>query len=365
MDINEYKEKSSQVINRYLEIKKYIDINLVKSKISKLEKLSLSKDFWSDADTAKNTLRDISLLKNKVNLLSDINSNYEDLQICNEIIQHEDLQKDYIDILNNFISTVDDLEIKNTLNNRDDFRNAILTIHPGAGGTESQDWAEILYRMYSRWIEQKKFKSSIIDFQPGDEAGIKDVSLEVRGDFAYGYLKAEHGVHRLVRISPFDSNGKRHTSFASIFVCPLIEEDIEININEKDIRIDTYRASGAGGQHVNKTDSAVRITHIPTNIIVQCQSQRSQLKNKNTALKVLKSKIYQKKIDEKNKDLKSLSDNKKDISWGSQIRSYVFHPYNLIKDHRTELQTSNIGAVLDGDIDFFIKKYLIKNMETK
>ena len=365
MDINEYKEKSSQVINRYLEIKKYIDINVVKSSISKLEKLSLSKDFWNNIDTAKNTLRDISLLKNKVNLLSDINSNYENLQICNEIILSEDLQKDYIDILNNFISMVDDLEIKNTLNSRDDFRNAILTIHPGAGGTESQDWAEILYRMYRRWIDQKKFKSSIIDFQPGDEAGIKDVSLEVRGDFAYGYLKAEHGVHRLVRISPFDSNGKRHTSFASIFVCPLIEEDIEININEKDIRIDTYRASGAGGQHVNKTDSAVRITHIPTNIIVQCQSQRSQLKNKNTALKVLKSKIYQKKIDEKNKDLKSLSDNKKDISWGSQIRSYVFHPYNLIKDHRTELQTSNIGAVLDGDIDFFIKKYLIKNMETK
>ena len=363
MDINEFKDKSNNVINRYLELKKYVALDGLKSDISKLEKDSLSENFWNNPQIAKKTLRNISLLKNKVDLITKINSKYEDLLICVEIITSEEIENDYIDILTTFISMIDDFEIKNTLNSKDDSKDAIITIHPGAGGTESQDWAEMLYRMYQRWIDRKHFKSQVIDYQPGEEAGIKDVSIEVRGEFAYGYLKAEHGVHRLVRISPFDSNGKRHTSFASIFVCPIIEEDVEVNLNEKDIRIDTYRASGAGGQHVNKTDSAVRITHIPTNITVQCQNQRSQLKNKNTALKVLKSKIYQKTLDEKNEDLKSLTDTKKDISWGSQIRSYVFHPYNLIKDHRTEIQTSNINSVLDGNIDFFIRKYLIKKME--
>ena len=253
--------------------------------------------------------------------------------------------------------------MKNILNDEDDARDAIISIHPGAGGTESQDWAEMLFRMYSRWIEKKNFKSKLLDYQQGDEAGIKDVSIEVSGKYSYGYLKSEMGVHRLVRISPFDSNGKRHTSFASVFVYPVIDDQIDIEINDKDIKIDTYRASGAGGQHVNKTDSAVRITHLPTSIVVQCQNERSQLKNKNTALKILKSKLYQQVLDERKKDFDNFSGDKKDISWGSQIRSYVFHPYSLIKDHRTDTQTSNVNVFMDGDIDLFIKEYLIKNME--
>lgn len=253
--------------------------------------------------------------------------------------------------------------MKNILNDEDDARDAIISIHPGAGGTESQDWAEMLFRMYSRWIEKKNFKSKLLDYQQGDEAGIKDVSIEVSGKYSYGYLKSEMGVHRLVRISPFDSNGKRHTSFASVFVYPVIDDEIDVEINDKDIKIDTYRASGAGGQHVNKTDSAVRITHLPTSIVVQCQNERSQLKNKNTALKILKSKLYQQVLDERKKDFDNFSGDKKDISWGSQIRSYVFHPYSLIKDHRTDTQTSNVNVFMDGDIDLFIKEYLIKNME--
>ena len=262
-----------------------------------------------------------------------------------------------------FSKELDDFELKNILNDEDDARDAIISIHPGAGGTESQDWAEMLFRMYSRWIEKKKFKSKLLDYQQGEEAGIKDVSIEVSGKYSYGYLKSEMGVHRLVRISPFDSNGKRHTSFASVFVYPVIDDEIDVEINDKDIKIDTYRASGAGGQHVNKTDSAVRITHIPTSIVVQCQNERSQLKNKNTAMKILKSKLYQQVLDERKKDFDNFSGDKKDISWGSQIRSYVFHPYSLIKDHRTDAQTSNVNVFMDGDLDFFIKEYLIKNME--
>ncbi len=260
---------------------------------------------------------------------------------------------------------MDDFELKNILNEEDDARDAIISIHPGAGGTESQDWAEMLFRMYSRWVEKKNFKSKILDYQQGDEAGIKDVSIEVSGRYSYGYLKSEMGVHRLVRISPFDSNGKRHTSFASVFVYPVIDDEIDVEINDKDIKVDTYRASGAGGQHVNKTDSAVRITHIPSSIVVQCQNERSQLKNKNTAMKILKSKLYQKIIDQRQKDFDSFTGDKKDIAWGSQIRSYVFHPYSMIKDHRTDIQTSNINSFMDGDIDLFIKEYLINNMEIK
>ena len=282
--------------------------------------------------------------------------------MCIEFIEDE-VDDEYIEILKKFSEKLDEFEIKNILNNEDDARDAIISIHPGAGGTESQDWAEMLYRMYSRWIEKKKFKSKLLDYQQGDESGIKDVSIEVNGKFSYGYLKSEMGVHRLVRISPYDSNGKRHTSFASVFVYPVIDDEIDVEINDKDIKIDTYRASGAGGQHVNKTDSAVRITHLPTSIVVQCQNERSQLKNKNTAMKILKSKLYQKVLDERKKDFDNFSGDKKEIAWGSQIRSYVFHPYSLIKDHRTDAQTSNISLFMDGDIDLFIKQYLIKNME--
>ena len=310
-------------------------------------------------------LKEISQLKNQLSFINDIDSIYEKLKICNEIIDDEVPDEEYIQILDSFSLKVDEFELKNILNQDDDIRSSIISIHPGAGGTESQDWAQMLYRMYSRWIEKKGFKSKLLDYQEGDEAGIKDVSIEVSGDYSYGYLKSEKGVHRLVRISPFDSNGKRHTSFASVFVYPLIDDEIDIEINDKDLKIDTYRASGAGGQHVNKTDSAVRITHLPSSIVVQCQNERSQLKNKNTAIKILKSKLYQKALDERKEDFDNLSGDKKDIAWGSQIRSYVFHPYNLIKDHRTDIQTSNINSFMDGDIDLFIKEYLINNMEKK
>ena len=249
------------------------------------------------------------------------------------------------------------------LNSKDDSRDAIINIHPGAGGKESEDWAFMLFRMYKRWVDQSNYDMSILNYQDGDENGIKDVSIEVKGINAYGFLKSERGVHRLVRISPFDSNSRRHTSFASVFIYPIISDDIKVDIDEKDLKIDTYRASGAGGQHVNKTDSAVRITHLPTNIVVQCQNQRSQLKNKSIALKILSSKLYQLKLDEINSEKSKLNSSKSDIAWGNQIRSYIFHPYNLIKDHRTNYETSNISSVLDGDLNIFIRKYLLLNME--
>lgn len=250
------------------------------------------------------------------------------------------------------------LEFKRMLGGKDDPNNAIVTIHPGAGGTESQDWAEMLMRMYLRYAEIRGFKTEITDYQSGDEAGVKSVTIMVKGQYAYGLLKAEAGVHRLVRISPFDSNSRRHTSFASVFVVPEIGDDIDIEINKADLRIDTYRASGAGGQHVNKTDSAIRITHIPSGIVVQCQNERSQFKNKSTALKILTARLYQKELDEQRAQRDEFASSKKDISWGSQIRSYVFHPYNMVKDHRTNVETSNIQQVMDGALDMFIEKYL-------
>ena len=365
MDTTEYKELSNSIIKRYLDIKNCLRLDSIKKEISEFEKLTFNQDFWDNASKAKKVLQSISDMKNEISMVQGLQSNFEDLKICNEIIESDGVDDSYIDILNNFINMVEDFELKNILNDKDDEKDAILTIHPGAGGTESQDWAEMLYRMYVRWADKNNFKIKMLDYQPGDEAGIKDVSIEVSGVCAYGYLKAERGVHRLVRISPFDSNSKRHTSFASVFVSPLLDEDTPIEVDDIDLKIDTYRASGAGGQHVNKTDSAVRITHIPTRITVQCQNERSQLKNKNTAIKMLKSKLYQKYLEEKNKDLKEIAETKKDIGWGSQIRSYVFHPYNLVKDHRTGTQTSNVGSVLDGAIDMFIKNYLINNMEKK
>ena len=271
--------------------------------------------------------------------------------------------KEYELLLNDFSDLLDKVEMQKMLNGDDDYRSALLTIHPGAGGTESQDWAKMLLRLYTRWCEKSDYSINMLDIIDGDIAGIKDVSIEVHGRYAYGNLKAEAGVHRLVRISPFDSNSKRHTSFASIFVYPLIDDNVDINIEDKDLRIDTFRASGAGGQHVNKTDSAIRITHIPTNIVVQCQNERSQLKNKNTAIKMLKSKLYQIEIDKKQKEKEKLEGSKKDIGWGSQIRSYIFHPYNLVKDHRTNCENNNINAVMDGEIDIFIRSYLLKKME--
>ena len=264
--------------------------------------------------------------------------------------------------LNSLEKELKNLEFERMLDDPDDHLNALLTIHPGAGGTESQDWAQMLMRMYLRWIERKGFKSRVMDLQSGEEAGIKSVTIEVEGKYAFGYLRAEIGVHRLVRLSPFDANKRRHTSFASIFVYPEVENDVEISVNPNDLRVDTYRASGAGGQHVNKTDSAVRITHIPTGVVVQCQSERSQRMNRENAMKILMSRLYQKKKEEEKQKLQELEDSKKEIAWGSQIRSYVFHPYNLVKDHRTKVETSNTQDVMDGNIDEFIQSYLMKKV---
>ena len=281
----------------------------------------------------------------------------------NENIENNEVDDESVIELKKFIQLVNDLEIQTLLSNTDDDKNAILTIHPGAGGKDSQDWAFMLYRMYVKWAELNKYKYTILSYTEGDETGIKEASIEIDGYYIFGKLQSERGIQRLVRISPFDSNGKRHTSFAAVYIDPLIDDDISIEINESDLKIDTYRASGAGGQHVNKTDSAVRITHIPSNIIVQCQNQRSQLKNKNTAIKILKSRLYQLKLDERLDKKNELNSEKKEIAWGNQIRSYVFHPYNLIKDHRTKYETSNIQKVLDGNIDDYIKEYLLFNME--
>jgi len=340
------------------------DFETLSKKITSLQEETTAVGFWDNNNSAQKILKQISILENEQKMWNSLDNLRENLDIHFELISigenpDSSLQKE----LNRFNKELNHAEILTILNGPDDSRDALVTIHPGAGGTESQDWAQMLYRLYTRWCEQNGFKIKVMNFQSGDEAGIKDVSFEVSGPFAYGHLIAEAGVHRLVRISPFDTNGKRHTSFASVFIYPLLDDDIEIDIQDKDLRIETYRASGAGGQHVNKTDSAVRITHIPSNIVVQCQNERSQLKNKATAIKMLKARLYQKKQEELAKEKSELEDSKMDIAWGSQIRSYVFHPYNMVKDHRTNLETGNIQSVMDGNIDFFIRGYLLNKME--
>lgn len=267
--------------------------------------------------------------------------------------------------LDQLLREIRTLELSHMLSGPDDHRSAILDLHPGAGGTESMDWAQMLTRMYQRWCETRGFRWRTLDLLPGDEAGIKSISAEVSGRNAYGYLKAERGVHRLVRLSPFDANHRRHTSFASVFVYPAIDDEIAVEVDDNDLRIDTYRASGAGGQHVNKTSSAVRITHIPTGIVVQCQNERSQFRNKENAMKILLSKLYQQKVEEEDEKLAELHAGKSEIAWGSQIRSYVLHPYSLVKDHRTGVERGNVQGVLDGDIHHFIEAFLLKSTDSE
>jgi peptide chain release factor 2 len=286
----------------------------------------------------------------------------QDMDVLFGLAQEAQDEKTFEEIkgsLDHLASTVRSEEIHRMLGREEDRLNAILTIHAGAGGTEAQDWAEILLRMYLRWAEKRAFRTQILDFQPGEEAGLKSATVEMEGEYAFGYARAESGIHRLVRISPFDAAARRHTSFASVFVYPEVGDEIVIDIDEKDLRIDTYRSSGKGGQHVNKTDSAVRITHLPTGIVVQCQNERSQHKNKAMALKVLRSRLYEMKLQEQTDKMDELHKTKKDIAWGSQIRSYVLHPYKMIKDHRTNLEVGNVQKILDGDLDEFIEAYLI------
>lgn len=302
-------------------------------------------------------------IKDILEPVDDLNSKIDYLEDSIAILNEEDGElfvKDIREGIKNLKFLVESIEIRHLLSGELDRNNAIVTIHPGAGGTESQDWAEMLERMYIRWAERHNFKVEIMDILPGDEAGIKSVTFSVKGKYAYGYLKGEMGVHRLVRISPFDANKRRHTSFAAVFVYPEIEEDIEVNIKEDDLKIDTFRASGAGGQHVNKVSSAVRITHIPTGIVVSCQSERSQHRNKEIALKILRSRLYDLQLKEKERRLEGIVGDKKEIAWGNQIRSYVLQPYRLVKDNRTGVEIGNVEAVLDGDIDVFIDSYLRK-----
>ena len=339
------------------------DKNAIQESISELQLKTTQTNFWDNNQSAQKILKNISLFENELKMWQNLDCHYQEVESYLELLNEgEEIIEDADISLKSFEELIENVQIRKLLNDKDDHRNAILTIHPGAGGTESQDWANMLFRLYSRWCERNGYKIKILDYQDGDEAGIKDVSIEISGDYVYGNIKAERGVHRLVRISPFDSNSKRHTSFASVFIYPVIDDDVKINIDDKDIRIDTYRASGAGGQHVNKTDSAVRMTHINSGIVVQCQNERSQLKNKNTALKMLKARLYQQKMEERDASQNELSDQKKEIGWGNQIRSYVFHPYNLVKDHRTKYETSNIQSVMDGDIDDFIRAYLLAKL---
>jgi len=307
-------------------------------------------------------MKDITSRKTIVGKWVVLDTQLNDMQTLTELAIEENDESTLADIekeIQILKRDVQALEFMKMLGKEDDKRNAILTIHPGAGGTESQDWAQMLMRMYLRWTEFRGYQIQVLDLLSGEEAGIKSVTIEVIGEYAYGYLKAEIGVHRLIRISPFDANSRRHTSFASIFVYPEIVDDYEITINSSDLKVDTYRASGAGGQHVNKTSSAVRITHIPTGIVVQCQTERSQHMNRTNAMKILMSRLYQKKKEEDQAKLNEIEKSKKDIAWGSQIRTYIFHPYNLVKDHRTKVETSNTQAVMDGDLDDFIFGYLM------
>ena len=319
---------------------------------------------WENNSESTTVMKRISFLEKDIALRKNLVQKAEDVEVLFEFLNENQVEEEEVKKeLNSFSNLLKEFELKLILNGDNDSNDAIITIHPGAGGTESQDWAEMLYRMYSMWAESKGFKFNVIDFQNGDEAGLKDCTVEISGDYAYGLLQAEIGIHRLVRISPFDSNNRRHTSFASVSVSPAVNEDIDIEINQKDLRVDTFRSSGAGGQHVNKTDSAIRITHIPSGIVTQCQTQRSQHKNKEQALKVLKSKLFQLEMEKQLLNKKELEGEKKDIGWGSQIRSYVFHPYNMIKDHRTKHEVGNIKSVMDGNIDDFIYSYLLDKME--
>ena len=356
LELKKITDKFEKMQVRYKEIKSAFNHNAAFEELEDLKKKTLEKLFWNDRKQAEKILKQINSIENQLNNWKELDNGFEELSIFINLIQDESsLDEDIVKSLSTFSMLLDKIELVNLLNSSEDDSNIILTIHSGAGGTDSQDWANILYRMYTRWCEINSYSFSILSFQEGDEAGIKEVSMEIKGSYSYGYLKSESGIHRLVRISPFNSNSKRHTSFASVFVSPFTEDNVKIDINEKDLKIDTYRASGAGGQHVNKTDSAVRITHIPTGIVVQCQNQRSQLNNKNNAIKMLKSKLYQRHLEKIEEEKNKISSGKKNISWGSQIRSYIFHPYNMVKDHRTACETSNINKVIDGHFFSFIE----------
>jgi len=344
------------------------DLSTKEREVKRIEKEMSQATFWSDQEKAQEVTKRVKELKDTIGEFKELKDNLEELVMFLELNLKEDSKEIWEEIeqkLRVLEKEIEKKEVIILLDGKYDTNNAIVTIRPGAGGTESQDWAEMLLRMYLRWAEKNKYVSKIIEISPGEEAGIKNVTFTISGNHAFGYLKAEKGIHRLVRISPFDANRRRHTSFASVGVIPEIDQEVEIEIKELDLRIDTYRATGAGGQHVNTTDSAVRITHLPTNIVVQCQNERSQYSNKMTAMKILRARLFENYQQEKEKDLKDVRGKKKDIAWGSQIRSYVFHPYQMVKDHRTEAESGNLQAIMDGEINCFIEAYLKKEQEKR
>ncbi|HEY7058663.1 MAG TPA: peptide chain release factor 2 [Vicinamibacterales bacterium] len=361
LQLDEQLRRYQDLAKRASDLGAIFDATRPSEELARIEQRVSAPDFWKDQASAQKLLQRRRRLEDDQNLSDSLRRRADDLGVLIEWAQAgEPVVDDLAKGLDDLAREVDAGETKKMLGGEHDRKNAIVTIHPGAGGTESQDWAEMLLRMYLRWTERRGFKREVIDVQPGDEAGIKSATFSVIGDYAYGMLLAEAGVHRLVRISPFDQAARRHTSFASVYVWPELPEDVDIEIEEKDLRIDTYRSSGAGGQHVNVTDSAVRITHLPTGIVVSCQNERSQHKNRSQAMRVLKARLYDLKTKEQQARLEQLGGEKRDIAFGSQIRSYVLHPYQMIKDHRTKEQVGDVNRVLDGDIDGFIKSYLMK-----
>ncbi|QXE00943.1 peptide chain release factor 2 [Terribacillus sp. DMT04] len=361
MELAEIRNEIDRMETQLTDFRGLFDLDQKKARIAELEDLMLDPTFWDNQETAQKVINESNGLKETVDGYEKLVSRHEDLEVSLELVKEEadeDLRAELEEEIVAMRTSVDEFELLMLLSEPYDRNNAILELHPGAGGTESQDWASMLLRMYTRWAEQRDFKVETLDYLPGEEAGVKSVTLLIKGLNAYGYLKAEKGVHRLVRISPFDSSGRRHTSFVSCDVMPEFDDDIDVDIRTEDLKIDTYRSSGAGGQHVNTTDSAVRITHLPTNTVVTCQSERSQIKNREHAMKMLKAKLYQLEIEKQQQELNEIRGEQKEIGWGSQIRSYVFHPYSMVKDHRTNVESGNTQAVMDGQLDPFINAYL-------
>ena len=361
LDIDEVSRQINNLKTKLSDLKESMKLSEVEEELANLENQTLSQDFWQDTENQAKVLSKISSLKKNVTLFKDVENDLNATQEIFDLVVEENdnnLEKEITDALKNLENKINELEISTLLSGKYDANNAIITIHPGAGGTEAQDWAEMLYRMYTRWANANDFKVEELDYLDGEEAGLKSVTFQVSGEYAYGYLKSEHGVHRLVRISPFDSGGRRHTSFASVEVLPEINEDEDIYINPDDIKMDVFRSSGAGGQHINKTSSAVRLTHIPTGIVVACQTERSQFQNRDTAMKMLKSKLLALKEKANKETIDDLKGVQMDIAWGSQIRSYVFCPYTLVKDHRTNYEVGDVQGVMDGNLNGFIFAYL-------
>ncbi|MCL0067752.1 peptide chain release factor 2 [Peptococcaceae bacterium] len=359
-EFQDFKHELPELKKRLKDLRVSLDVGKKQQQIEKIEKEMLKPDFWND-EKNKNLMKKLTQFKEELANLKKLEQQLEDIEVLIEIYEDEhdlstlkEIRKEHA----GFLKRLEKMELDVLMTGKYDRQSAIITLHAGAGGTESQDWVEMLLRMYVRWAERQNYKVSILDMLLGDEAGIKSVTVEIDGPCAFGYLQSEKGIHRLVRISPFDAAGRRHTSFASVDVMPQAEEDIDIEIKSEDLKIDTFRAGGAGGQHVNKTDSAVRITHIPTGIVVSCQNERSQLANKNTAMKMLKAKLLDLELKKKEQELAEIRGELQEIAWGSQIRSYVFHPYKLVKDHRTNVEVGNVDQVMDGDIDVFISAYL-------